>query len=362
MMKVEEKKYFQLLTEKITKVTRRPVRIMEVCGTHTMAIGKNGIRSVLPEQVELLSGPGCPVCVTADGDIDAFMRLAQQKDVIFTTYGDMMRVPGSQGSLAELKAGGADIRVVYSSLEALQIARAEKAKEVVFLGVGFETTTPATAHAVLTAGKEKLANFSVYNIHKTVPPALKVLLDDEETDIDGFLLPGHVSVVIGEKPYLFLAEEYGVSGVIVGFEPPEIMAGILRLVQDIQAGTPRISNLYPKVVRPEGNLAALKLLTEIFQEGDAEWRGIGIIPGSGLDFAEQYSRFDAAKKFGIERKSVKLHPGCRCGEILKGRIKPAACPLFAKHCTPEYPVGPCMVSSEGTCSAYYLYGGGNIDE
>lgn len=358
MIKVDEKTYFKLLTDKLHEIVRRPVKIMEVCGTHTMAIGKAGIRGILPPQVELISGPGCPVCVTADSDIDAFMRLAKDEKVILATYGDMMRVPGTEGSLAELKARGADIRVVYSASEALEFARSETDREVVFLGVGFETTTPAAADAIKVAGRENLSNFSVYNLHKTVPEALKVLLEDEATDIDGFILPGHVSVIIGEKVYGFLADNYGASGAIAGFHPPEMMAAIVKIVRDVNNGTPTITNLYRKVVRPEGNVHAQRLLDEIFSPSDAEWRGIGIIPGSGLALREEYERFDAAKKFNLERKQVKLHKGCRCGEILKGVIKPQGCPLFGRRCTPENPVGPCMVSSEGTCAAYYLYSRG----
>jgi len=358
-MKIDEKKhYFHLMLDKLKQTVRRPVRIMEVCGTHTMAIGKAGIRGVLPPEVELISGPGCPVCVTADADIDAFMRLAKDERIVLATYGDMVRVPGSEGSLAELKARGADVRVVYSALEALQFARTEPDKEVVFLGVGFETTAPVAAQAITEAKRERLANFSVYNMHKTVPEALRALLDDETTSIDGFLLPGHVSVIIGEKPYAFAVEQYGVAGAIAGFEPPEVMAAILKLVKDVNAGKPTLTNLYPKAVRPEGNVHAQKLLADVFAPSDAEWRGIGVIPGSGLELREEYRQFDAAAKFNIERVSVKLHPGCRCGEVLKGVIKPRKCPLFGKKCTPDHPVGPCMVSSEGTCAAYYLYGGG----
>lgn len=353
------KKYFHRMVEKLRQVVARPVKLMEVCGTHTMAIGKAGIRGVLPQEVELLSGPGCPVCVTADSDIDAFMRLAKNERVILATYGDMIRVPGTEGSLAGLKAQGADVRVVYSALEALDFARVEKGREVVFLGVGFETTAPATAHAIKTAKEENLPNFSIYNLHKTVPEALRVLLDDETTKIDGFILPGHVSVIIGEAPYAFLAQEYGIAGAIAGFEPPEIMAAILKLVKDINVKTPVISNLYRKAVRAEGNVVAQQLLREIFAPADAEWRGLGVIPGSGLALSKDYERFDAVQKFGVEKIQVKLHPGCRCGEILKGIIKPRQCPLFAKRCTPENPVGPCMVSSEGTCAAYFLYQGGD---
>ncbi|MBE0448171.1 MAG: hydrogenase formation protein HypD [Actinobacteria bacterium] len=357
MIKPVGKEYFHLLTDKLHQIANRPLKIMEVCGTHTMAIGKAGIREILPLEVELVSGPGCPVCVTADADIDTFMRLAEDERVILATYGDMMRIPGTKGSLAELRAQGADVRVVYSALEVIAFARSEPDREIVFLGIGFETTAPATAHAVVVAEREDLTNFSIYNLHKTVPEALRALLEDDKTDIDGFILPGHVSVIIGEVPYAFIAKEYGAVGAIAGFEPPEIMAAILKLVKNINASTPAISNLYRKVVRPEGNMAAKRLLEEIFVPSDAEWRGLGIIPESGLALREGYERFDATRKFNLEHRSVKISPGCRCGEILKGIIRPHECPLFSGRCTPERPVGPCMVSSEGTCAAYYLYHG-----
>lgn len=361
--KYVHKKYFRLMVERLREISKRPIKLMEVCGTHTMAIGKSGIRTVLPAEIEFVSGPGCPVCVTADSDIDAFMELAGERRVTLVTYGDMMRVPGSAGSLAELKAEGADIRVAYSSLEALAFARGEPQKEIVFLGVGFETTAPATAHAVKSAVAEGLPNFSVYNLHKTVPLAIRALLAGDGVQIDGLILPGHVSVIIGETPYAFIAAEFGVSGAIAGFEPPEIMAAIVRLAGDINAGKPRISNIYTKAVEPEGNLVAQGMLDEVFAPGDAEWRGLGVIPGSGLEFREGFASFDAAKRFSIERREVRLDRGCSCGEILKGMIKPSDCPLFGSRCTPERPVGPCMVSSEGTCAAYYLYNDmANVDQ
>ena len=350
-----EREYFNLFLDKLYQIANKPVKLMEVCGTHTMAIGRAGIRKVLPPGLELISGPGCPVCVTADADIDTFIEFAKDRQVVLATYGDMMHVPGSNGSLAELKAQGADVRVVYSVLDALDFARAETNREVIFLGVGFETTAPSTAYAVKIARRGGLKNFSIYNLHKTIPEALRALLDDTATKIDGFILPGHVSIIIGEKPYNFIAAEYGIAGAIAGFEPPQVMAGILKLVRDINKGRPTISNLYQKVVCPEGNIHAQRLLDEVFIRTDAEWRGLGIIPGSGFRLKDEYKCFDAAVKFKIERKAVNSSKSCRCGEILKGLIKPNECPLFKKSCTPERPVGPCMVSSEGTCAAYYLY-------
>lgn len=351
----ELQKMFSDSIEMLNRIADSPVKLMEVCGTHTMAIGKAGIRGILPQNVDLVSGPGCPVCVTADTDIDAFMELAQGEDIVLTTYGDMMRVPGSNGSLSDIKARGADIRVVYSVAEALAIVNTEKSKQVVFLGVGFETTAPATAHAVKVAMNENIENFSVFNLHKTVPEALEVLLDDDTSSIDGFVLPGHVSVILGERPYAFIPEKYGIPGVITGFEPPEIMMAIVKLVQDIKAGTPQISNLYRQVVRPEGNTVAQTLIKEVFEPYDAEWRGLGIILKSGLKLRNKYKQFDAGQRFNIERREIKLRKGCSCGSVLKGVKKPEQCKLFATSCTPENPIGPCMVSSEGTCAAYYLY-------
>lgn len=355
MVASKEREYFSRLAEQLRRTVRRPVKIMEVCGTHTMAIAAAGIRQILPPEVELVSGPGCPVCVTADVDIDAFLRLAVREDVTVATYGDMLRVPGTEGSLADMRARGGQVQVVYSATEALQLARENPGREVVFLAVGFETTAPATAHALTVAQAEKISNFSIFNLHKTVPPALRALLADEETAVDGFILPGHVSAIIGEEPYRFVAEEFGRPGVIAGFEPVEIMAALVQLVTLLNRGEARIINLYRHVVRPEGNRTALALLERVFQPDSAIWRGLGEIPDSGLKLRDELSLYDAELKFGVTRKPVAKRTACRCGDILKGLIKPSACPLFARGCTPERPQGPCMVSAEGTCAAYYHY-------
>ncbi len=358
MIEDGKRKYFRLFRDELERIAVRPVRLMEVCGTHTMAIGRAGLRQVLPPQISLVSGPGCPVCVTADADIDSFLGLAKERRVTVATFGDMMRVPGNEGSLADFRAAGADIRVVYSPLEALELARSNPGQEIVFLGIGFETSAPGTAQAIIRAGREGLKNFSVYNLHKTVPQALQVLLDDPGQALDAFILPGHVSAIIGEAPYRFMPEKYGVGGAIAGFEPTDILAAIARLVKDINSGCPRITNLYGQVVRPGGNTAAQQILAETFEPCDADWRGLGMIPGSGLKLRPRYAGFDAALKFGVSRAPAKVRAGCRCGEVLKGILRPVACPLFGRTCTPEHPVGPCMVSSEGTCAAYYLYEGG----
>ena len=360
MNRTNDQYYFHLLSQKLNRVSKIPVKLMEVCGTHTMAIGKAGIRQVLPPAIELVSGPGCPVCVTADGEIDAFLDLACLPGVIMTTYGDMIRVPGSKGSLRDIKAQGADIRVVYSPMEALELARRERNREIVFLGVGFETTAPASAHALLTARRENIENFSIFNLHKTVPRALEALLDDTSMLIDGFILPGHVSAIIGEKVYSVIADRYGVSGVIAGFTAPEIMAAVLKLVLLKQRGEPAVTNQYSHIVSYRGNTPAQNMLRETFKPCDAQWRGLGNIPGSGLKLNSDYLNYDAAVKFGISIKETKGRRGCRCGNILKGLAKPPACPLFGTTCLPESPVGPCMVSSEGACAAYYLYEGGEL--
>ncbi len=358
LQETDKRKYFHLFRDKLQRIALRPVRLMEVCGTHTMAIGRSGLRQVLPPQVSLVSGPGCPVCVTADGDIDSFLGLAEKKRVIIATYGDMMRVPGKEGSLVELKGDGADVRVVYSPLEALELARANHQREIVFLGIGFETSAPATALAIIRAKSEGLGNFSVFNLHKTVPRALETLLADSDLAVNAFILPGHVSAIIGEAPYQAIAAKFGVGGAITGFDPPDILAAITRLVEDINSGRCNVTNLYGQVVRPEGNLKAQHILAETFEPCDAYWRGLGLIPGSGLKLRMVYADFDAVLKFDVSPAPARINPSCRCGDILKGIIRPLECPLFGRACTPEHPVGPCMVSSEGTCAAYYLYEGG----
>ena len=331
------------------------VKLMEVCGTHTVALARNGIRSVLPEGVELISGPGCPVCVTANEDIDAVIALSRIPDVILTTFGDMIRVPGSTSSLMREKASGADVRVVYSPLDALRVARENPDRQVVFVGVGFETTTPLIASCVKRAKGEGLGNFSVYTAHKTVPPALDVLVNADEVEISAFILPGHVSTIIGVKPYEFLAERYNVPGTVMGFEPIDLLAGIERLLLQLASGNATIANEYKRCVADEGNTDAQQIIAEVFEPCDAKWRGIGAIAGSGLKLRGAYAAFDARAKFEPEVEPTIEPKGCRCGDVLRGCIAPGECPLFARACSPEHPIGPCMVSSEGSCAAHYKY-------
>ncbi len=343
------------LIDKIQQVADKPMKLMEVCGTHTMAIAKHGLRDVMPENVGLLSGPGCPVCVTANADIDTAIEMARQDGVVLATFGDMMKVPGSYSSLAEEKAEGRDVRVVYSPLDALEIAEEEPDKHVVFLGVGFETTAPAVASAMQTAKQRGLRDFSVLSLHKTVPYALKALVDDPDVQITGFILPGHVSTIIGLKPYRFLAEEYGIPSVIAGFEPIDVLQTIWMLAQQIHEGKAEVEIAYKRGVMPEGNRAALQRIEEVFEPSDSEWRGIGVIPNTGMAVSDDYADFDALRRVPVTPPEPREIPGCQCGDVLRGVVLPFECKLFAKGCIPEHPIGPCMVSSEGSCAAYYRY-------
>ncbi|MDI6689553.1 MAG: hydrogenase formation protein HypD [Actinomycetota bacterium] len=349
----------QKVIENIKKISHTPVNLMEVCGTHTVTISKNGIRQVMPKTVTLLSGPGCPVCVTANEDIDKAIWLARQHGVILATFGDMMKVPSPYSSLSAEKAEGVDVRVVYSTLDALQIADDNPDKKVIFFGVGFETTSPTIALSILEARKRKLKNYSVLARHKLIPPAMAALLSLGEVKLHGFICPGHVSTIIGSKPYEFAAEEHGIPCVISGFEPLDVLQTIYMLVRQAENGEARVEVQYKRSVRPEGNTTALKILDEVFEVCDADWRGIGIIPNSGFKLKEEHSDFDADKIFDVDVPPPKDDPpGCSCGEILRGVKFPYQCKLFGKACTPERPIGPCMVSSEGACAAYYRYGTG----
>ena len=331
------------------------INLMEVCGTHTVSIARAGIKSILPENVHLTSGPGCPVCVTANSDIDEIIALSKLPNVIITTFGDMTRVPGSSSSLLAQQAKGADVRIVYSPLDALQIAEENENKEVVFVGVGFETTTPLIAATIKRAKAKSLKNFSVIVAHKNMPGALETIVNDEKVQVDGLILPGHVSVVIGLAPYRFLAEKYHIPGVVTGFEPVDILRGVEMLVAQIARGEAKIENAYSRAVEENGNIAAMAAIDEVFETCDAEWRGIGVIAGSGYKIKPEFSQFDAEKRFSIDVEKTVEPKGCKCGDVLRGIIPPNECPLFRKVCTPENPVGPCMVSSEGSCAAYYRY-------
>jgi hydrogenase expression/formation protein HypD len=339
----------------IRTVSRKSIRLMEVCGTHTVSIFRSGIRSILPETISLLSGPGCPVCVTAQQEIDAFIELARKEDVIVTTYGDLIRVPGTRSSLQNERSKGRDVRIVYSTSDALEIAKKFPDKKVVFLGVGFETTAPTIAASILSAKAMSLDNYWVYAAHKLVPPALLALMEIPSVKIDGFILPGHVSVIIGGKAYLPVFNRYRIPGVISGFEPADILQAILMLVEQIEGGNHRLENAYRRAVTDDGNEKAKKIISDVFETVDASWRGIGIIPGSGLRIRDQFSDFDAQKAFDIAVSEAPPHKGCICGDILTGKNIPPDCPLYKKSCTPLNPIGPCMVSSEGTCAAYYRY-------
>jgi len=343
------------LIDAINATDTGPVKIMEVCGTHTVSIAKNGLRAVMPERVKLLSGPGCPVCVTANHDIDTAIELSHRPEVIVTTFGDMMKVPGSYSSLAREKGDGRDVRIVYSPLDALALAAKEPDREVVFVAVGFETTAPLIAAAILRAKEQGLTNFSVFCAHKTVPIALEALVNDPEVQIDAFILPGHVSTIIGSHPYEFIAEKYGVPGVITGFEPVDVLQGVYMILKQLEEGRSEIEIAYHRGVMPEGNVTARELVERVFEPIDADWRGIGVIPGTGLGIREEYGAFDAVKKLPVTPPEPKEIKGCQCGEVLRGITLPFECRLFAKGCTPEHPIGPCMVSSEGSCAAYYRF-------
>ena len=345
------------LAESIDALTPadRPVTLMEVCGTHTVSIARNGIRSLMPENVRLASGPGCPVCVTSNHDIDKVIALAKVSNVIIATFGDMTRVPGSTSSLLQEQANGADVRIVYSPLDALSIAKENPGREVVFVGVGFETTTPLVAMAIKRARDAGLSNFTVFAAHKNMPGALEVIVNDPELSVDALILPGHVSTIIGEEPYRFLADRYGIPGVITGFEQNDILQGIAMIMRQIHEGRADIEIAYARGVTPQGNPTALAAIDEVFRTCDATWRGIGEIPGSGYEIREEFARFDAMKRFSPDIEETVEHAGCRCGDVLRGVMRPDECPLFRSVCTPENPVGPCMVSSEGSCAAYFRY-------
>jgi hydrogenase expression/formation protein HypD len=345
------------VAEAIRTRSTQPVRLMEFCGGHTHAILRFGIPYLLPPTVELRSGPGCPVCVTAAADLDHAIALAQVENVILTTFGDMIRVPGSRASLAQAKAQGADVRVVYSPLDALRIARQNPDRPVIFLGVGFETTAPMVGSAVLAAEAQGLENFSVFSTHKLTPPATHAILNAGEVALDGIIGPGHVTTVIGSDGWRFLPDDYGIPCAVAGFEPLDILRAVLALVEMIEVGRPAVNNVYARSVRPEGNAAAQRAMAQVFEIVDAEWRGFGTVPASGLGVRETYARFDAARIFRVVVPPAREPPGCRCGEVLRGVLLPTECALFARVCTPQNPVGPCMVSAEGACAAYYQYGG-----
>ena len=335
----------------------RTYNFMDVCGTHTMNIFRFGLKSILPKEINLISGPGCPVCVTPNSFIDKAIALANFKDVVIATFGDMFRVPGSYSSLEKERAAGRPIRVVYSCIDALDIARRNSDKHIIFLGIGFETTAPTVAASVLSAKKEGIKNYYVLCGHKTMPEVLRVLADDKDINVDGFILPGHVSAIIGPEPYRFLSEKYKKRCVIAGFEPLDIMQAILMLIKQ---RSPKLEVQYSRAIKRDGNPVARSVLQEVFEKANSEWRGIGLVRQSGLKIRNEFSRFDAELKFRPKVRPSKENKNCMCGDVLKGTKTPLECKLFRRVCNPANPVGSCMVSSEGTCAAYYKYKGVGI--
>jgi hydrogenase expression/formation protein HypD len=344
------------LVAELQRAVTKPLRVMEVCGSHTMAIFRNGLRSILPEGMELVSGPGCPVCVTSASHMDAFIAMADLPGVHVAIFGDLFRVPGTHGSLANASSRGAKVDIVYSPMDALDIARNNPNELVVFLGVGFETTTPGIAATIMAAKTGNVSNFVVFSTQKTMPAPLHALLSDPELKIDGLLCPGHVSSIIGAGAYQPLADQYGLACVVAGFETADLLKGLIMLARQVATGNYTVENMYPRVVSWEGNARAQKMVEEIFEPTDMEWRGLGVIPGSGLKIRAKYADFDAEARLHITLPDAQEPKGCLCGNILKGKNNPRECPLFATRCTPANPIGPCMVSSEGTCSAYHKYG------
>ncbi|QTA77888.1 Hydrogenase formation protein [Desulfonema limicola] len=345
----------QKLISRIRALSKKKICLMEVCGTHTMSIFRNGIRSVLPDTISLLSGPGCPVCVTDQSEIDAFISIAKMPGVIAVTFGDLLRVPGTGSSLEKERGNGMDVRVVYSTFDAVKIAQKNPDKKVVFLGVGFETTAPTIAASILSAYNMNLENYMVFSAHKRVMPALFALMNLDNVHVDGFILPGHVSVIIGTNAYQPFYEKYKIPLAVTGFEPVDILNAVLILVSQIETNTPKLENAYPRAVNPEGNPKAGNIMNQVFEYTDASWRGMGIIPQSGLKIRKEFKSHDAQFMLHIQLAKAEEPKGCACGSIITGAAIPPECPLYKTVCTPINPIGPCMVSSEGTCAAYYRY-------
>ena len=362
MKELRDKKVIRAILSEIEKRTREfssSTRIMEVCGTHTMTVHRYGLKNMLEKAgVEMISGPGCPVCITPNEIHEAAVELVtENENFILTTFGDMTRVPTRKGSLQKaVPAAGSMVKIVYSPEESLEIARSNPEKYIVFFGVGFETTIPAIALTVREAFEQGLANYSVLSAFWLIPPPLRVIVEAKEIAIDGFLYPGHVSAIIGEKPYKFIAEEFGIPGAITGFEPSDILLGISSILDQIKDGKAKVSNEYLRVVRTSGNPKALAVMEEMLETKDTHWRGLGLIRESGLKLKKKYSSYDAEIKFKLNIKGGSGDlPGCRCGEVLRGLISPSQCPLFVEKCNPDSPYGPCMVSFEGACFVYYKY-------
>lgn len=341
------------LSEHINRISRTPVSFMEVCGGHTMSIHRFGIPSFLPENINLISGPGCPVCVTPISYIDRIVALSRRDDVIITTYGDLLRIPGSTSSLEKERAAGADVRVIYSTLDALDIAVSEKNKKIIFPAIGFETTSPATAAAIMEADKKDIDNFLILSSHKTMPQAMSAIISGG-VKLNGFICPGHVTVITGTDMYKPITDKYHLPCVVSGFEPADLMLSIMMLVQQVENCIAKVEIAYRRLVKPDGNPIARDIVNRVFRTSDDEWRGLGVIPASGLSLQDDYSRFDA-ETIDVDVEKTREPAGCICGQILSGVKKPGNCPLFRRICTPENPVGACMVSSEGSCAAFYKY-------
>lgn len=342
--------------EKVAGKLGRPPVLMEVCGTHTTVIARTGIKSLLGEFVDLRSGPGCPVCVTDQSDMDRIIALSRLPDVIIATFGDMIRVPGTSSTLERERAKGAKVEVLYSPMDALALALSHPSKQIIFLGVGFETTAPAIAVTLLEARKQRIQNYSVFSAHKLVPPAMRALLDDHALRIDGFILPGHVSAIVGRKAFDFIALEYGIPSVIAGFESADLLWTIYLLLDQLLHSDARTVNGYTRLVKEDGNPKAMEIMSECFESEDVSWRGFGMIPASGLGLNRGYGDYDTMKRFAVVVLEESAPPdGCSCGEVLKGKIRPAECSLFGSVCNPFVPFGPCMVSSEGACASCYQY-------
>ncbi len=357
-----KKEFIQPLVEKIREEVESGPKdlthtFMEVCGTHTMSIARNGIKKLLPPAIALVSGPGCPVCVTSTGYIDKALALAEKDDVIITTFGDMMRVPGSEASLEWAKARGADVRVVLSARNALQVAEKNPEKKTVFLGIGFETTVPTVAATIRQAQRKGTENFFVFSAHKTMPVPMRSLASDPDVRVEGYICPGHVCTITGPGPFRELTEEFHIPACIAGFEPTDVLQAILELVRQRNRGEATLKNLYSRAVKEEGNPKAQKLIEEVFTAADSWWRGLGVLPGSGLAIRAEFEAHDIEKVLPVSVPESREPKGCRCGDVLKGVCSPQECPLFGKACTPERPVGACMVSQEGSCAAAYKWRG-----
>lgn len=343
------------IAEDVARLSRHPVKLMEVCGSHSHTIARYGIRELLPGTIDLVPGPGCPVCVAPQEDIDLAIALARREDVVVVTFGDLVRVPGTMGSMAEARAEGGHVRVVLSPIDALRVARQEPDRLVVFVAIGFETTAPGVAATVLAAAAEGLPNFTLLVAHKTMPAPMRALVEGGECGVQGFICPGHVSAVIGSEAYRFLVDDYGVACAVAGFEPVDVLLAVRSLVLQHESNEPTVDVEYSRAVRPEGNTRALSVLREVFEPVDSRWRGLGEIPGSGLRLREPYASFDVERRLVLPRVPVEPDPACRCGDILRGVRHPRQCPAFGTACTPDRPLGPCMVSNEGACAAEWQY-------